>query len=1278
MEEIEEAYKRILNAKGKIGKQGKNIENALAFDASSSKVGLQSMFDSYTKLPEDTPWEVEYQWLLKYVKLYESYLTSENKTHRNKTENPEFKALYDKLSPMAKNAKNMLETVIGFGEKPVQVKVEVDNPMDTPEEVTGGKKEVKVPVKPVVKDIDDDLDNFLGDLLGNNGKEKQKILLYRRVEGEFDPNRISGRSTDALYNKENDPIIQQALESGFGGHGDGLYASVLSGARDLIRHGDGENSFIEFDASNYNMYINKTLEEAELLSDFLLSLQKFVGDKTFLDTSKLPDIEDLNEEQLYKAAQLAIKNFDMSQEQFHLWLENARKEAEEIARLFANKEVPEDRHNFGTRFMKTLGYEGVLNDTEDEEYNGNYWGSVIYDPKPEDIKKGLRVFEDKDAFSNYLDKIQVKVEPEVINPIDKPEEVTGGKSEVKVPVKPEADDDWMSSLLNLDKYKTDNQGDGTLDAGAGDVSSAELEKLRVENENLKNRNEFLERDAISSEDALREARERAEEAEHRLTNMDLDQTKLDNMYQEVVDADNARIAAEEKARMLEEELTRIKAESNDKKLVDKDAPDDDSELRRLRAELEEERNSAEYARHMESAAWTQVYEAEQETREAKEEIERLRKQLADVDTTPKKGGKQAGDVDVDLEVTQLKGVREAVEAVTTAVNQKNKAFHNEGEIVGQVVGKEVNTLSKLHTQVKEVNDTVLKLVGNLKNVKTAAKADINVKVENVEGSKKHSSKPKEKSTSEEAPKRNKSELNRLEKDYEKLGRLWARLDEDNKSTQSPLIENLEESIKYQQESLGLTEKEIDALKEKMAIAEQAENRIIQGEKEQAKKDKEIADNMKFARSIKDLYEQYEKLGKLQAQADAGDLGKAEEARQLEKIIQQEVERLKLNEAQHAEVLKNLQLKQQEAKANKARVLAEKEAEKDWKKRVKDAQKSAGVNRASSAINAGDSAVNNIIGVEDVNSDVEAKAQELASQISALTNLRNQIQKQGAEVSDDERKQLNEQINSVNTLTEEMKELLAIHQKYSGDNAEDVNADANSFKNLGLAEYEEQLTAVAEASVKGRMTNVKFNADTKELTGTVKTGANAFTTYSFAVDEVTGKLRKLNQGTKKTETFFEGVTRKTKELAQYALGSISIYDVWNQIRQGVQYIKEIDSALVELKKVTDATDESYDRFLDTASKTSEVIGSTISDFTRATATFAKLGYDMDMASEMAEAAVVYQNVGDNIESADAAAESIISTIKGFNLEASESMKIVDSFNEVGKVELPKLYSNIWFR
>ena len=184
-----------------------------------------------------------------------------------------------------------------------------------------------------------------------------------------------------------------------------------------------------------------------------------------------------------------------------------------------------------------------------------------------------------------------------------------------------------------------------------------------------------------------------------------------------------------------------------------------------------------------------------------------------------------------------------------------------------------------------------------------------------------------------------------------------------------------------------------------------------------------------------------------------------------------------------------------------------------------------------------------------------------------------------------------------------------------------------------------------------------------MTGTTKIAANTFAQWSATVDPITRRLSMLRTGIKKSETLIESITRKTKEIFTYFSGSSIIFKFFNELKRGVQYVKEIDLALTELKKVTDETEETYDKFLQTAAKTGARLGTTISAVTEATATFAKLGYSMEQAAEMAEAALVYKNVGDNIASAEDAADSIISTLKGFKLEASDSMLIVDKFNEV---------------
>lgn len=112
------------------------------------------------------------------------------------------------------------------------------------------------------------------------------------------------------------------------------------------------------------------------------------------------------------------------------------------------------------------------------------------------------------------------------------------------------------------------------------------------------------------------------------------------------------------------------------------------------------------------------------------------------------------------------------------------------------------------------------------------------------------------------------------------------------------------------------------------------------------------------------------------------------------------------------------------------------------------------------------------------------------------------------------------------------------------------------------------------------------------------------------------------------------------------------------------VLDLDKAMVELRKVTDETDEAYSSFLSNAAKKSVEIGTVYSDFVNSAADFARLGYTFEEASKLSEVANIYSVVGDQVESVDQATSSIISTMKAFDIEAENAITIVDKFNEVG--------------
>lgn len=179
--------------------------------------------------------------------------------------------------------------------------------------------------------------------------------------------------------------------------------------------------------------------------------------------------------------------------------------------------------------------------------------------------------------------------------------------------------------------------------------------------------------------------------------------------------------------------------------------------------------------------------------------------------------------------------------------------------------------------------------------------------------------------------------------------------------------------------------------------------------------------------------------------------------------------------------------------------------------------------------------------------------------------------------------------------------------------------------------------------------------------TPQEAAESFAKYTNALAE---NRKEVRQNGDDHMTAFGKIGRAIKTHLTTLTATASIGTVMRYIRQMVEEVREIDKAMTELKKVTDETDARYTQFLENAGTRAKALSATISDTITATADFARLGFDIDLAEQAADAAIVYKSVGDDIETIDDAAQSIISTMKAFGIEATDSMSIVDKFNEVG--------------
>lgn len=115
---------------------------------------------------------------------------------------------------------------------------------------------------------------------------------------------------------------------------------------------------------------------------------------------------------------------------------------------------------------------------------------------------------------------------------------------------------------------------------------------------------------------------------------------------------------------------------------------------------------------------------------------------------------------------------------------------------------------------------------------------------------------------------------------------------------------------------------------------------------------------------------------------------------------------------------------------------------------------------------------------------------------------------------------------------------------------------------------------------------------------------------------------------------------------------------------ISNVVDLDTAMTELYKVTNETSETYTRFLNDSAESAREVGATMTDVINSTADFARLGYSLDDSEELAKAALIYKSVGDGIADVDEASQSIISTMKAFDIEAENAMTIVDEMNYTG--------------
>ena len=172
--------------------------------------------------------------------------------------------------------------------------------------------------------------------------------------------------------------------------------------------------------------------------------------------------------------------------------------------------------------------------------------------------------------------------------------------------------------------------------------------------------------------------------------------------------------------------------------------------------------------------------------------------------------------------------------------------------------------------------------------------------------------------------------------------------------------------------------------------------------------------------------------------------------------------------------------------------------------------------------------------------------------------------------------------------------------------------------------------------------------------------------SMSLDRIHGEIMKIYnaevEAGRAGRSFFDTLKNSGfHQIAAQMAGMVGVYDVINLGKKGFNVVRELNTALTEMRKVSDGTVQSLKDYQATTFDTADAVGTTAKQIQNSTADWMRLGESMNQAAESAKDANVLLNVSE-FEGIDEATESLVSMSQAY--KDLDKMDIIDVLNNIG--------------
>ena len=349
-----------------------------------------------------------------------------------------------------------------------------------------------------------------------------------------------------------------------------------------------------------------------------------------------------------------------------------------------------------------------------------------------------------------------------------------------------------------------------------------------------------------------------------------------------------------------------------------------------------------------------------------------------------------------------------------------------------------------------------------------------------------------------------------------------------------------------------------------------------------------------------------------------------------------------------------------------KVKAVEEAEKQAAK--KESEKTANLKSVSDAISQNRATMKDVQKNYGTDHSFYGKLQEKDSKLKTLLDTVDKSSDPVSAAKEWAQNNLNVSPDKINSVKDAINQLHLAYREATQE-AKDFNKEVSREKSINKASME-------VANLKSTIHD--YIAEHKKLEGT-NVGKSLYELLEALnqsdapekIGELKKKYAELRAESKKLGLESKNLLDMFEKLFGQHLSTMITMAALHQMQNGLhvvyQNVVEIDTAMTELRKVSEYIGKSLEEYMGRAAEQAQKLGVSISDYVNSTADWKRLGYSDEDAENLATYSTLLRNVGDGIDDVNTSSSYLISTLQGFGLLADQAEDVVNKIDAVANTQ-----------